>query len=165
MTEIGGIELANGKCHIVEYLAGIILISGDAFLVGNSVFSSTDKILCGTNDTNDGKDTDRNEKLPFGMVSVAYAALKARNDLFGNIVATAATITARITLVLFNDLRRKYDWVNHFYHSLGDVFGAAAGLGGTAEVITGCTSEDADVTFAAVEDDLLFDYRHALKFL
>ena len=104
VAEIGGVELANRKGHIVKYLARIILVGSYTFLIGHRVFCGTDKVLCRSNDTHDGKDTYCHQKLSLGMISVAYTSLKACNYLVRNIVTTATAATAGITLVLLYDL-------------------------------------------------------------
>lgn len=164
VAEIGRIEFAHGKRHIIEDSARVILVSNYAFLIGHSVLGRIDQILCWANDPNDRENTDRNDEFSLVMIAVAEPAVYSECNIFGNIL-TAATTAARIAFVLFNDLGRKDNGVDNFYHCLGDVLFAAAGLGDAAEAIAGGASEDAYVAFAAVKDDLLLYHRYTLKFL
>ena len=69
VANIGRIELAYGKCHIVEYPARVILVSNYALLIGNRIFCCIDEILCGPHNANDRENTDRNDKLSFPSLS------------------------------------------------------------------------------------------------
>ena len=164
VAEIGRIEFAYGKCHIVEDPTGVIFVSDYAFLIGHCILGSVYEILCGTDDANDREYAYRYNELAFVMLAVAKPAVYSKCDILGNVLA-AATTAARIAFVLFHYLCRKNNGVDDFYNCLGDVLFAAAGLGNAAEAIASGASKDADVTFAAVEDDLLFHNCDALKFL
>ena len=164
VTKIGRIELTYGKCHIIEYSAGIIFISYDTFLVRYRILCGVYKVLCRTNDANDGKDADRNYKLPFSALAITKVPVDSYRDTLGNIIATA-TAAARIAFVLLNYLRGKYDRVDDFNHCLRHILLTAARLGNTAEAIARGTSENTYVTFSAVEYDLFLHYRNAFKFL
>jgi hypothetical protein len=50
---IGGTKFANGKLHILEYPAGVILLCHHALLVGHTIFGCADKIVSVTNYLND----------------------------------------------------------------------------------------------------------------
>ena len=60
VAQIGWAEFTYGKCHIIEYSARVILISNDAFLIGNCIFGGIDKILRGTNYAYYREDADSN---------------------------------------------------------------------------------------------------------
>ena len=164
VAEIGRIEFAHGKRHIIEYPTGVIFVSDYAFLIGHCILGSVYEILCGTDDANDREYAYRYNELAFVMLAVAESAVYSKCDILGNVLA-AATTAARIAVVLFHYLCRKNNGVDNFYHCLGDVLFAAAGLGDAAEAIAGGASEYAYVTFAAVKYYLLFNDRDAFKFL
>ena len=59
--------------HGAKYVAGVILLNGSAFLFGNAILGCRDKILRGTHDANDGKDTKRN-----GQVAITVMLVKTK---------------------------------------------------------------------------------------
>ena len=163
MSEIGRIKLAHGKCHIIEDPAGIIFIGNYAFLIGNCIFSCVNKILRRTNNTNDRENANGNNQLPFPMLAARKVSVYPNRYAVGDIVT--ATAAARITLVLFNDLCSKNNGVDDFYHRLGDVLFATAGLWHSTEVIARSASEDTDITFTTVKYDLFLHHSDAFKLL
>ena len=111
MAEVGRIEFAYGKCHIIEDSAGVILVGGYAFLIGYCVLGCIDKVLCGTNDSDDREDTYGYNKLT--LVSVAAAKMSVNSTCYhiGNLVAT--TTAARITFVFLNNPCRENYGINY----------------------------------------------------
>jgi hypothetical protein len=164
MWHIGGTEFIYGECHRIEYPARVILVGSYAFLVGNAILGSVDKILTGTNDANDRKDTEAHKKISVAVL-VAKTAVKAYCYALGN-VATATANTAGRTYRLLINARRKNDRIYHLDHRLGKILDSARGLGGIAEVVGSArASEHAHVALTAVKDHLLFNDRYPLKFL
>ena len=163
-AEVGRVEFAHGKRHIIENPARIILVSDYAFFIGYCVLGRGDEVLRGANDPHYRENTYSNDKLSLAVIAVREMSVKSNRDILGNIVA-AATAATRIAFVFFNDLRGKNNGIDDFYHCLGYVLFAAAGLGYSAEAIAGGASEYAYVTFAAVKYYLLFNDRDAFKFL
>jgi hypothetical protein len=51
--EIGWTKFRYRKCHISEYGAGVIILRGDTYLVGNTVFGGMDQVLSRANKSYD----------------------------------------------------------------------------------------------------------------
>ena len=80
----------------------------------------------------------------------------------GNVTATAATAALGGR---FEDLGTKYDGIDDLHNGDRCVGGSTAELGSAAEIVIGRAFENADIALTTKENNLLFQYRDALKFL
>ena len=161
---IGRAEFVYGECHCIEKTAGIVLAGSYAFLIGNAIFGSTYKILSGADYPYHREDSEayKQESL---AIFIAKASVKSRSNELGNVSATTARAAGRTAYLLIHSCG-KHNGVNNLHNCLGHVLCATRGLGKATEVIcAGRASEYADIAFAAVKDDLLFNNRNTLKFL
>ena len=156
------IEFGGREGHVTEEMAGTAFLSRDTFLVGNGVLGSVDQILTGTDDPNDGKNTDGYGEITSVLCGIAKRSAHRAADVRRHVTATAATATLRRR---FEDLGTKYDGIHDLNDGNRCVGSAAAELGRTAEIIVGRALEDADVALTAEEHNLLFQYRNAFEFL
>ena len=158
----GRTKLRGRERHIPEDRARIILLGGNTFLIGYAIFGCIDQILCGTNDANYGEYSKGDGQI--ATVRIVQCSVDPRGDGFGNIVATAATATAR--LFRFTNSRVQNNGVDYLHDGNGNVFRRAAGLGKRTIIRgVGITLENADVAFASVKDYLLLQYGDSFKFL
>lgn len=160
--EGGRIEFRGRECHVTEEMAGTAFLCRNTFLVGNGVLGRTDQILTGTNDANDGEDADGYGEIASAIGRIAQRAIHASANMRRNVTATAATAALGGR---FQDLGTKYDGIHDLNDGNGGVGGAAAELRDTAEIVVGRAFEDADVAFAAEENDFFLQHRDALEFL
>ena len=101
---VGGTEFAYGEFHISENTAGIILLGNHAFLIGYTIFGGTDEVMGQTYELHDREDAESYREVSFYAVMIAERPVKAAHDRLRNILNAAATITAGVTLVLFDYL-------------------------------------------------------------
>ena len=95
-ADSGRAKFGNGEFHIVEKLAGIVVLCLDAFLFGNAVFNGVNKILSGALDPYDREKTKGNNKLV--ALAVAKIVAKAFANVVRDIVTAAAAASASVRL-------------------------------------------------------------------
>jgi hypothetical protein len=120
--------------------------------------------LAGTNNANHREETNGNHKYSVTVMAVYKDTVDMGGNGFGKVVGAAATVaTIRLDLG-YTGVQN--DGIYDFYHCRGNILLAAAKLGNCAEVGRfGVTAENADIAFAAVKNNILFDNGDAVKFL
>ena len=101
---VGGTKFTDGKLHVSEDTAGVILLRDNALLIGNTVFGGIDEIMRVADYLDDREYTEGYRKVSFKTVMIAEATVEAAHDTFGDVVCAAATVTAAVIFMLFNDL-------------------------------------------------------------
>ena len=160
----GRTEFSRRERHIAEDTARIGRIVGDALLVGHAIFGCMNQILCGSDKANYREQTKGNRKVSAIFIVIAQYLPEIRANALGNIAGAAATAAA--ILHVLDDLYAEHYGINDFNNCLGHVSFPADGHGACTEIIrTLARLENADVAFATVQHDVLFQHRNALEFL
>ena len=118
---IGGTEFSHGKLHILEDSAGIILLRNNALLIGNAILGSVNKIMSMAHYFYNREYSERYRKVSFKSIVIAEATVKSAYDTFWNVVCAAATATAAVILMFFNDLGRENDRIHNLNYRLGNI--------------------------------------------
>jgi hypothetical protein len=159
-------KLPHRERHFAEYVAGIILLHGSAFLFGNAVLGCLHQILGRTYDANHREDTKRNGQITSAVTLVKIKGrIKSSAYRFGKI--TFLTTATAVTLGnLFHDPGAKNHGIHNLYDCGGNVSLTARGVGRRAKAITlGVTLENVDVALATVKDHPLLQHGNALQLL
>lgn len=158
----GWAKFAHRESHMPEHGARIILASLDAFLVGNAIFRRLDQILGGTDDADHREDAKR-----YGQIATAVPIRKRSADTVTNGLGNVAAATAAMTFrLLFADASAENDGIDDLHHRDRHVatLVARAGLGAEIRCV-GTALENVDVALATVQDHVLFQNGHTVKFL
>lgn len=155
-------ELADGKRDIAEQVAGVIVVCcGHTFLIGHAVVRRLYEQLCGTLDTNDGKDAE-------GNIQVRIVRLKNEltvhhlADGIGDIVA----IIQRAAVGTFAiDLGAKNDGIHALYDGNGIVVADGIQIADAAVVVSRIGGKGCDSSLSAVQNDVLLQNGQSLKYL
>ena len=161
----GWAELVYRELHIAEDSAGVLVLGNYALLLGDAVFGTRNEELSGTLNTYNREKAERYCQL-LSLVGIAQRRRESAANILGDIGAGAAAITAgNAALVLYLDTENYR--VCYLKHGDRHIRGAlcAREVGMMAEGILDTALEDAYVSFASVEDDLLLYYCDSFKFL
>ena len=154
--ESGRIKLVNWERHVLEHATRIIRCGRNAFFFGNGVFRAVHKILRGALNSYHREKSERNEQV-FSRGVGAESAVKHGADCFWQL-AVAETVAEVLATASLNNLRVKYYRIDDFKNRCREIACGIALAASAAEAGTVRRAlENADVTFAAVKNDLLFD--------
>lgn len=93
-------KFGRRECHLSENTARIVVLCAYALLVGNTIFSSIDKVLRGSYNSYYRENSERYCEVSFVLRRVAKVARQASRNTLGNVIAAtaAATLTAVVML-------------------------------------------------------------------
>ena len=158
-------KFACGERHRAEYVAGIILLNGGAFLFGDAILGCGNEILCGTNDSYHREDSERN-----GQILAALPLVKAKRRIEAicyrmRELPILAAATAAALGRLFKDFRSEKNGINGLNDCGWHILFAAIGLGAAAKMIAGIAPEDLCLALTTVKNHALFKHCNTFKLL
>ena len=158
-----GAEFTHGELHFTECRTGIY-ISAVTFLFGNATFGSTYEVLTGAFKTNDREKSERDEQFSVSCgVAFREVSAEATGDAVGKLVGVAEATTALLLASYNAEVER--DGVCYLAYGKGKISALAFAKGSRSTAgFSVARTENADVSFTAVENYLLITYGKTLKF-
>ena len=109
--KVGGAKFRGRKRHATEYCAGVVVLGGYAYLVGNAILGRAYKILRGAHESYHGEQSEGYGEV--SVVTVAKLIVKSSADDLRYVTAAATAATAIVLRLSY--LGVEYYRVNCFY--------------------------------------------------
>ena len=156
-------KLRRWECHRLKYGARIILLRGNADLVGNTVFGRGNQILCRTYDSYHRENTQGHRQI--SSVAICQLTVDSRAYRFRYFI-TGATAAASTLLLLFLYLGVENYGIYNVNYRRGGILAYAAGLGNLTIIRRiSAALKGADGAFTTKKNNLLFKHGNSLKLL
>ena len=134
-----------------------------AFLIGHSVFSTLNNILCRSYESDNREYTNRHRKIPFTVIAkitVDVPCYRFRN------VSAAAAANEMAMMSLFKYPYTKNDRIDSLNYGSWEISLRAANLSRhLAKATCGIALKYIEITLTAEKYNVLVDYSYSIKFL
>ncbi len=139
-------------------------MGSNAFLVGNAIFGSVNKELCGSDEAYDRENTERNGEESIAVADIVYGRFELTAYILGDVAAATTAICRERELV--EDLYVKDYGICRLDHSGRRAVTAVVRLGLCAEaIIRGLRLKDVYMLLASEKNYLLVDRGDSFEFL